>query len=153
MGTLRPVKGLFGRKSKIEETQMNEHSIRTLEQGRAKFAYDCVNEIVQNSDEDLKKKYKSGAKKLPVLIKTNGLGQTLAFINQRDDGNIKLYGMIGEWLHCKKLVELNRNVDLVNAVINKPSNEYRRITTETLALLNWVRRFVDGLMKDVEDDN
>lgn len=132
---------------------MNGDSIRGIEQGRAKFAYDCVKEITQNSDGDLKKKYKSGAKKLPVLIKTNGLGQALAFINKRDAGNIELYGMIGRWLVHKQLVELGKNGDLVETVISKPSNEYRRITTETLVLLNWVRRFVDGLMKDVEEDN
>ena len=132
---------------------MNENSIRGIEQGRAVFAYDCVNEISQNSNGDLKKKYKSGAKKLPVLIKTNGLGQALAFINNRDAGNEKLYDTIGEWLTCKQLIELSQNIDLVEVVISKPSDEYRRITTETLALLNWVRRFVDGLMKEVEDDN
>ena len=132
---------------------MNENSIHTLEQGRAKFAYDCVNEIAQDANADQKKKYKSGAKKLPVLIKTNGLGQTLAFINKRDSGNEKLYGMIGEWLNHKQLVTLEGGINLVDAVINKPSNEYRRITTETLALLNWVRRFVDGLMDNVEEEN
>lgn len=132
---------------------MNENSIHTLEQGRAKFAYDSVNEIDQDANADLKKKYKSGAKKLPLLIKTNGLGQTLAFINNRDSGNEKLYGMIGEWLNHKQLVTLDGGINLVDAVINKPSNEYRQITTETLALLNWVRRFVDGLMKDVEEEN
>lgn len=132
---------------------MSENSIRGIEQGRAAFAYDCVKEIAQSTDEDLKKKYKSSAKKLPVLIKTNGLGQALAFINKRDNGNIKLYDLIGKWLDDKQLVELGENVDLVDIIISKPSNEYRRITTETLALLNWVRRFVDGLMDKVEDDN
>ena len=88
-----------------------------------------------------------------MLIKTNGLGQALAFINRRDAGNEKLYDTIGEWLTCKQLIELGQNIDLVEVVISKPSDEYRRITTETLALLNWVRRFVDGLMKEVEDDN
>ena len=132
---------------------MSENSIRGIEQGRAAFAYDCVNEISQNSNGELKKKYKSGAKKLPVLIKTNGLGQALAFINRRDVGNEKLYKMIGEWLTCKQLIELGHNIGLVDVIISKPSDEYRRITTETLALLNWVRRFVDGLMKEVEDDN
>jgi CRISPR-associated protein Cmr5 len=132
---------------------MNENSIRGIEQGRAAFAYDCVKQITQNTDEDLKKKYKSGAKKLPVLIKTNGLGQALAFINRRDAGNEKLYDTIGKWLSLKQLIELGENVDLVDVVISKSSNEYRRITTETLALLNWVRRFVDGLMDKVEEDN
>ena len=132
---------------------MRENSIRGIEQGRAAFAYDCVKKIAQNTDEDLKKKYKSGAKKLPVLIKTNGLGQTLAFINKRDDGNTKLYDMISEWLSHKQLIELSEKSELVDAIISKPSNEYRRITTETLTLLNWVRRFVDGLMDKVEADN
>ena len=132
---------------------MNEINIRTIEQGRAKFAYDSVNEVVQNANADKKKKYKSGAKKLPVLIKTNGLDQALAFINNRDDGNVELYNTIRDWLSQKQLIELDINTDLVAIVIDKPSNEYRRITTETLALLNWVRRFVDGLMKDVEEDN
>ena len=101
----------------------------------------------------MKNKYKSGAKKLPVLIKTNGLGQALAFINERDEGNKKLYDMIAEWLTCKQLIETGGSVDLVEVVINEPSNKYRQLTTETLALLNWVRRFVDSLMKSVEDDN
>ena len=132
---------------------MNENGTRGIEQGRAKFAYDRVNEIVLNSNGELKKKYKSGAKKLPMLIKTNGIGQALAFINRRDPGNTELYRMIGVWLSQKQLVDLAGNADLVDVVIDKPSNEYRRITTETLALLNWVRRFVDNLMEDVEDDN
>ncbi len=132
---------------------MNQNSIRGIEQGRAAFAYDRVKEIAQNSNEKLKKKYKSAAKKLPPLIKTNGLGQALAFINKRDDGNTELYNMIGEWLAYKQLIKLDENSELVEVVIRKSSNKYRRITIETLALLNWVRRFVDGLMKEVEGDN
>ena len=145
---------------------MNENGTRGIEQGRAKFAYDqvkCIADLDPAQDgldsreakkiKDLQKKYKSGAKKLPVLIKTNGLGQALAFINGRDPGNAELYNMIGVWLSRKQLVGLAGNADLVDVVIGKPSNEYRRITTETLALLNWVRRFVDSLMADVGDDN
>ncbi len=131
---------------------MQENSIRYVEQGRAKFAYDCVQKVVQDKDTEWQKKYKSGAKKLPTLIQTNGLAQALAFINNRDEGNKELYNMIGKWLNRKQLVK-NSDSELVDIVISKPSNEYRRITTETLALLNWVRRFVDGLMKDVEEEN
>jgi CRISPR-associated protein Cmr5 len=128
---------------------MNENGIRGIEQGRAKFAYDRVNEIVQNPNGDLKKKYKSGAKKLPVLIKTNGLGQALAFIKNRDNFP-NLYDQIATWLRSKGLIGTGEMVDLA---IVMESGEYRRVTTETLALLNWIRRFVDGLMKEVEEDN
>lgn len=133
---------------------MSENSIRGIEQGRAKFAYDRV-KVVADPGTDVKKqkKYKSGAKKLPILIKTNGLGQALAFINKRDDGNIELYKMISDWLSHKQLIELSRRDELVEVVIDATSNEYRQLTNETLALLNWVRRFVDSLMKDVEDED
>ena len=129
---------------------MNKDSIRSVEQGRAKFAYDQVKEVaVDANPEDLKKKYKSGAKKLPVLIKTNGLAQALAYIQNRDNYP-RLYNQIASWLRTKGLIE---GGDLVEQVVDMESNEYRTITTETLALLNWVRRFVDGLMSDVEADN
>ena len=127
--------------------------MRGIEQGRAEFAYDRVKDVADlgTHQEDLKKKYKSGAKKLPVLIKTNGLAQTLAYIERRDNFP-KLYDQIDQWLHCKGLlIGLDPMIDQVIAM---NSATYRRITTETLAFLNWIRRFVDGhLMADVEEDN
>ena len=140
---------------------MNQGNFQTIEQGRAKFAYDQVKEIADLDPDaagldgreatrrrNRQKKYKTSAKKLPVLIKTNGLGQALAYIQTRDD---TLYQQLARWLGDKGLIE--RNDDLVRAVINMKSDMYRRVTTETLALLNWVRRFVDGLMPKVEEDN
>ena len=132
---------------------MNENSIRGVEQGRAAFAYNRVKDVVDlgTNQEDLRKKYKSGAKKLPVLIKTNGLAQALAYIEGRDNFP-KLYDQIDEWLHCKGL--LIGQDPMIDQVIAMNSDKYRRITTETLALLNWIRRFVDGhLMADVGGDN
>jgi CRISPR-associated protein Cmr5 len=134
---------------------MNGHDIeiRGIEQGRARYAFDQVNGIATDRtlDDGLRKKYKSGAKKLPVLIQTNGLGQTLAFINNRDDGYKKLYAQIGDWLAQKELITDGRY--LVEEVIAKGSNEYRQITTETISLLMWMRRFVDGLMPNVQEEN
>ena len=141
---------------------MNQNNFQTIEQGRAKFAYDKVKEIADLDPDNVhldkqeaarrrsrQKKYKTGAKKLPVLIKTNGLGQALAYIQTR---NTTLYQQLTSWLRDNGLIQ--EDDDLVGAVINMPSNKYRRVTTETLAFLNWVRRFVDGLMPKVKvDDN
>ena len=130
---------------------MNQNNFQTIEQGRAKFAYDKVKEIADLDTAGLdgrQKKYKTSAKKLPVLIKTNGLGQALAYIQTR---NKTLYQQLTSWLRDNGLIQ--ENDDLVGAVINMPSNKYRRATTETLAFLNWVRRFVDGLMPKVKDDD
>ena len=131
-------------------------TIKAIEQGRAKYAFDAVKSINENATNKLKENYKSVAKKLPVWIKTNGLGQTLAFIKSKGgkegkkNGYDKLYEQIGNWLQTdtNQWVPLG---ELVEQVIQLQSSDYRQVTVETLALLNWMRRFVDGLMTDVKD--
>ena len=139
-------------------------TIKGIEQGRAKFAYDAVKTV--NEVEGLKEKeakrfkgsYKSAAKKLPVLIKTNGLGQTLAFVKSKrakkgkpKNGYDKLYEQIGKWFNTKDAKGFPESSDFVKQVIELESSNYRQVTIETLALLNWMRRFVEGVMKDVAD--
>jgi CRISPR-associated protein Cmr5 len=103
--------------------------------------------------EKLKKKYKAGVKKLPILIKTNGLGQSLAFIKNRDDGWKVIYEQLTEWLQGKQLIskENKEDIDLLAKVIQMKSNEYRQLTIECISFLNWLKRFVDGLMEDVKE--
>lgn len=136
-------------------------TLKGIEQGRATYAFNAV----QGVSENLKKKYKTAAKKAPVLVKTNGLGQTLAFIkskggkyDQQKKKKIKngydiLYEQIGIWLRSDAANQSVPDGELVKEVIQLESHLYRQVTVETLALLNWVRRFVDGLMKDVEADD
>lgn len=141
----------------------NHISLRGIEQGRANFAYEKVLEaqkILEKSD----KKYKSYVKKIPMLIKSNGLGSTLAYIKSKiksnEEGKIseegKVYGLIyehiTEWLKNdeKKLVRIEG--DLVKAVISWPSAEYRAVTNEVLAFLNWLRRFAEGLIEGDADN-
>ena len=134
-------------------------TLKTIEQGRAKYAFEKVKEISEDRSKKLKENYKSTAKKLPVLIKTNGLGQTLAFLKskgEKDESKPKnahdrLYDQISIWLQTEDFKGLVGVGELVEQVINLESQAYRQVTVETLALLNWMRRFVDGLMKDVEE--
>lgn len=127
----------------------NPTTLKGIEQGRAKYAFEAVNGISQTNKKELKESYKPAAKKLPVLIKTNGLGQTLAFIKERNQGYDKLYDQIGNWLQTEDAKRLVPQGELVEQVIQLQSPVYRQVTVETLALLNWIRRFVDGLMKDL----
>ena len=143
----------------------NRTTVKALEQGRAKYAFDAVKSINEDGANKLKESYKSAAKKLPVLIKTNGLGQTLAFLKSKggkkdkntgkkiENGYDKLYKQIGDWLRTEAANQLvpQDELELVEEVIQLNSSVYRQVTVETLSLLNWVRRFVDGLMKDVKD--
>ena len=63
----------------------NDSTIRTLENGRASVAYKFAEEgkSVPEGYEYKDTEYKSYVKKMSVLIKTNGLGQTLAFIKSK----------------------------------------------------------------------
>jgi CRISPR-associated protein Cmr5 len=63
--------------------QQNVTTLKGIEQGRATYAFKVVQEVSDNEPKKLKENYKSVAKKLPVLIKTNGLGQTLAFVKSK----------------------------------------------------------------------
>ena len=129
-------------------------TLKVIEQGRAKYAFEKVKKISEDQSEKLKDNYKSAAKKLPVLIKMNGLGQTLAFMKSKSGtesgkGYEILYEQIGTWLQTEDVKGLvSKNGELVKEIIQLESPVYRQVTVETLALLNWMRRFVDGLIED-----
>jgi CRISPR-associated protein Cmr5 len=131
---------------------MDSKNIRTIEQGRAKFAYEKVQEI-KGYAEAKRKEYKSYAKKLPMMIKTNGLGPALAFANSKDAYKL-IFSHISSWIkenprtaqdpNFKELRE-DKNKDLVAFVIKCDSDVYKMVTLEILAFLNWLRRFAEGL--------
>jgi len=142
----------------------NYSVVRGIEQGRANFAYKKALEAQKNLGKN-DKKYKSYVKKIPMLIKTNGLGATLAYIKSKvksksEDGNVseegKVYGLIyehlTEWLKCDEKRLVNIDDDLVKVIISLNSSEYRAVTNEILAFLNWLRRFADGLIEGDADD-
>lgn len=124
-------------------------TITGIEQGRAKFAYDCVVKVKDD------KKYKGHIKKIPSCIKTNGLGATMAFIYGKDDTYKKIYGHIEEWLKKdnKNLIDLSGNKSMLNDIVGMGSQQYRTITIEVLAFINWLKRFADGLIEGEEVEN
>lgn len=121
-------------------------NLQILEQGRAEFAYRKAQEGINKHG----KEYKQYAKKLPMLIKTNGLGPTLAFIKSKGGTYETLYNHIAEWL--KKDIKFgifndqNKSKDLLEAIISLNSPEYRAVTNETIAFLTWLKRLADGLI-------
>jgi len=125
--------------------------IKDLEQERAKFAYECA---LEGEGSNVKTKYKSHVRKVPVLVKTNGLGQTLAFIKYKDDAYKLIYDHIGNWLkkNPQGMLELRDEDDLVQKIICLESSQYRAVTIEVLAFLNWLRRCAEGLIKGEEEN-
>jgi CRISPR-associated protein Cmr5 len=129
-------------------------NISQLEQGRANYAYACAE---LGAILDKKSEYKSYVKKLPMLIKTNGLGAAIAFAFAKGSRNGVpvtsnpwgvLYIQIEKWITHKEGLELmtfdeNR---FAKSLTETDCQTYRAVTVEVLALLMWMRRFAEGLI-------
>lgn len=132
-------------------------SIKGIENGRASFAYEKAEEGSKNKG--IAKEYRSHCDKIPMMIKTNGLGNMLAFIlskSEKDKAYNLLYEQIGEWLYKnenKHILNLESEPKedryaLIKAVINAKSPKYKLATIEVLSLFNWLRRFAKGLIEE-----
>jgi CRISPR-associated protein Cmr5 len=122
---------------------------KTLEQQRAEQAWECVDEVTSKS-QDFKKKYGSLARKVPTLILTNGLGQTLAFLkakgkNDPADEHTVLFRHLSRWVLSQVAPSSPAtNGDLLQWVLQNDSASYRRATVEALAFLTWLKRFAEA---------
>ena len=126
--------------------------LRGIEQGRAIFACEQVEDakarFAHSKDES---KYKAYVRRIPMLIKTNGMGATFAFIKAKGEPPYQLiYEQVGQWLNSYDRQTLGGNQDLVKVPISLPSTEYRAVTVEVLALFSWLRRFAEGLLEGDE---
>lgn len=99
----------------------------------------------------LHKDFKGRAKKMPMMIKTSGLGaaSAFAFSKSKDYGWIFIREILEVWLKSKGLLETSDK--LHSKVIQMNSTDYRALTIEILAFLNWLRRFAEGLIEGEED--
>lgn len=132
-------------------------AIKGIEQGRANFAYKKALEARDELGLSAQK-YKAYVRRAPMRIKTNGLGPTLAFmvskIKDSEEGRVYrlIYKHLTEWLKEDNKGLITIEGDLAQAVISLESPEYRAVTLELLAFLNWLRRFADGLIEGEADD-
>ncbi|WP_434565327.1 type III-B CRISPR module-associated protein Cmr5 [Thermoanaerobacterium thermosaccharolyticum] len=140
---------------------MSMNSLKDIERQRAQYAYNCA---VKGSQIKNRGEYKSYVKKIPMLIKTNGLAPTFAFIySKRSDDSSKsgyaykmIYDQVKEWLIDEDLglidisnsSDLQSDNELVKKIIELDSSTYRAITEEILSFFNWLRRFAEGLIKE-----
>jgi len=118
-------------------------ALRTLEQERAKHAWECVQ---GTKEKPFASDYRSIALKAPSLILTNGLGQTLAFLKAKGKGEPEnehevLYQHLEGWLQKQLGINSNFLSWLVNTAT---SQQYRLATMEALALLQWLKRFAEA---------
>ena len=115
----------------------------TRAQRYAAVVYDQVNQVPEGQ----KKKYGAMAYKLPILVRTSGLAQALAFVHSR--------GSEGQMLLLNHLAQSITNTDaegLLDSSRTAPLSEYRRLTHEALAALDWYKRFAESILKVMPGD-
>lgn len=128
---------------------------KSIEMDRADKAW----EFAIEGKREAPKKYPSHVKEFPMLILTNGLLNAVAFAYEKgkvnnDEGGDKgwelIYQQIGNWLGNDNEYGLLSNElddvdnELMTALINlkQDAPKLRLVTTEIIALLTWLKRFV-----------
>lgn len=96
------------------------------------------------------KDYRNAAKSLPMMIRCNGLGATLAFIGIQKAGT-RHYELLFEHLGGR-LLAIEPSMaggDLVDIFRSRlDSFTTRALTREAMVFLGWLSRYADGLTKE-----
>jgi len=125
-------------------TQSTKSAPVTLEQKRAQFAWLYAESGIGAAGE----KYRNLAKGAPALIMNNGLMQTLAFLNSKNERHHQaLAEHIRRWLSVKGGGP-DHDVGFeagMRAMLDFPPDQYRQATDETLLILRWIRQFAAAL--------
>lgn len=130
---------------------MNEQAERrTLEQERAAFAWDKVQQLKVDLGE------KAGdatmyIRRLPAMTFGNGLGQTLAFLLAQAAGDsnkpaFKVYQILAEWLIRHRQIYAGELDKLIKTIADNDRYQYQLAQEEVWALLNWLKKFADAFL-------
>lgn len=102
------------------------------------FAYDCAKDALRLGG--AYNEYKNHAKSLPMMIRTNGLGATMAYLESKDERYFKeLRNNIRGFLKQKE-PELNEDEYF------KDSYTVKELTKAVLTFVGWLRHFSSGLI-------
>jgi len=116
--------------------------MRTRGQERAKFALDKVINIQGEKKKDKFAKFSSGA---PSMILQNGFGQALAFwLSKKEDHHLTMFDIVKEWLCLNNLAQGQTKTDFISTISQMDQTKYLTAQKETLALLEWVKRYANA---------
>lgn len=88
-----------------------------------------------------------------MRIMVSGLGQALVFLEAKKEVP-GLLGELSDWVLQKRGMSTGTRESLLRAAVEEGSDFLRRATDETLAYLQWVKRFAEaeGLTDEKEED-
>ena len=112
--------------------------MRTIDQELAEAAY---NRVLAYKDSPERKKYGAMAHKLPILVRTAGLAESLAFVESRGKGpQLNLLEDLAQVVSAETrdvFAEKSRTVEM---------QEYIFRTRRTLLALKWFKRFAQSVL-------
>ena len=147
-------------KKELNENKITKERIEELLKSIQNFCkkenYESLSESgkkIVNHYKKLNENYRSYVKRLPQMILSNGLGQALAFIYSKKkmwNAYDFLYFHISQYLESEipaRIPPKEKDKDLAEWVISLDSLQYRYVTEEVLAFLNWLKRFAEGMIE------
>jgi CRISPR-associated protein Cmr5 len=119
--------------------------MRTMAQKRAEYALNEILAATGRADKDKLKNFSAGA---PSMILQNGFGQTLAFwLAKGKQEHMTLFDILTRWLKqtdMKNFGECKQAKDYIQKLSTMEQREYLNNQSESLALLEWVKRFANA---------
>ena len=127
--------------------------MNTREQRYARTVYTQVAEVKQqypDKNHVYRRKYGAMAHKLPVLIRTAGLAQALAFVESREEAakDAVKSGPLHRLLdHLAAVTDRGGRAALLTASRELELGGYMRLTQQVLAALVWYKRFAESVLE------
>jgi len=115
-------------------------SLQTVEQKRAKHALKIVNEWKNMGD--AQKKLKNYVVGMPAMILMSGFGQTCAFYKSKKENHETVLQALQSWLD---------KGDVIQAITASTAQEYQLMQAESLAYLNWLKKFARAYLQGDDD--
>ncbi|MCC6743822.1 MAG: type III-B CRISPR module-associated protein Cmr5 [Acidobacteria bacterium] len=118
----------------------------TRSRAYATSAFQHINAVAKEPEGD-RRKYGTMVLHLPILIRTAGLAQAIAFVSAR-----------GNEAQKKLIPHLEKTLGLNGGALEEKSRvaalaEYRDLSRRTLEALDWYKRFVQSVLKvEASDD-
>ncbi|RMH48275.1 MAG: type III-B CRISPR module-associated protein Cmr5 [Gammaproteobacteria bacterium] len=119
--------------------------MKTLEQQYAAAVYQKIQSCTEWGDKE-KKRYGVMAQKLPVLIRSAGLAQALAFVDAKASGsNEKPYHQLLDDL--ASVLGFDARKDLLNRSREAHLSDYAHLSRRAILALTWFKRFSQSILK------
>jgi CRISPR-associated protein Cmr5 len=116
-----------------------------MAQKRAEYALNEILAAKNRVDKDKLKPFSAGA---PSMILQNGFGQTLAFwLAKGKPEHMALFDILTRWLKKTDMInfgDCQQPKDYIQKLSTMEQRDYLNNQSETLALLEWVKRFANA---------